>query len=1815
MGAGNFGVSPTSLINSAFINQANELEQRIVERDTNRKEIKRLGGTGAAYNQAESDYRTARAVNKQLNESITGMIDASTGLDDIKTKLQSIQSLVQGALDGNITDLDAAQESINEYVRDIQSIVSITEFKNQKVFGGNFETSTLKEIDVSNLSIDLKNTETGNAAPPSVLPSLPGAGSGLTFDRKFFGTTGQGYSDSYSFTGPQQTVAEAVSLSDVAMNSNYVAASRENAGGTTVFTDTIDRIGTDTLVNTTSGLPQYGSSVTALEGGGYVATWTSLTASADTFEVMGQVFDNSGNKVGGEITLSTNTADTQAGAEVAALEGGGFVAVWSSDHTGDSNVYAQRFDATGNKVGAETLVNTTTTNDQLSASVSGTSDGGFTVSWTSEDQNSGSNGIYAQRFNSSGVAQGSEFLVDTALIDQSSSQVLGLSNGNFLVAYNKGGTTANGDSSQGGVFGSLYDSNGNVLESNIRLNEVTIANQRDPVLTELSNGDIAVALESNGSMGNDIDGYGIELNIFNSNDLGKESFNFMDVNQTTFGDQRVDDIVALDNGEFVVSWTGDGLDEVFARRFDSNAVALDNEFSLSDNTTGDQKFSSLAVLSNGNLVATFDDNVIDGSSIGIAQSTFEVGYFNGTLSDGQVDLRAKDGTVLDTLSGADVGVYELGIVTEINENNILVSAGETGIYMQDVTGADLNATLGTLLKDTEANVINPFEMNGNKTLAGNIDIAMNDNYLAVSFYTDQDQSNVFVYDLNAADPSTALYDLSDTVGGDGSGNGGLDIALDGDRLIVGGVYSSPEAFATGREGGFAITYDLANNGQELTRFESDAPNWGDVGYGTEVAISGNVGIVNAGTETLLFDATTGASMGTINHSIGIGGSLDSRTVKDYQVKDGKLLASVGEGDQARIKAFDLSNNQEVASLELDNYLAASISDINFDFAGDEIVAYQTGVDGVDSYIYELDSQMNAVIDEDEFGEKVVMTDRYLAVASPGFDSATQANLGAINIYDRANGDLVASIENYEADFDFEINGDTLAMAYGSGVGLFDLANNGEMFPGGLGLGYQFGNFDTVEMTDDYIVVGNKDVDDPTSGFKDVTVYRNNGSFLDVVNTFQAYDGSTPDSSFGDSITIDGGRMIVGDNLNGNFSVFDIETGAIQANITGIDGRDSKVALSGDYAIITGANETETNYGDIAIYDISGGLGNETLLNTIERPVGSVNFGESIDVDGDKLIVGDSGFNGNAGAAFLYSIPSGALLDTIEADPAPTVDPVDPTPQAIGAEIRVNNSETGIQAESAITTLNNGNYVVSWQDQDDSNFYAQIYSAAGAEIGSELQINTSALTDTDSLEITATSGGGFAAVWQGENIVGSTRSYLQVFNSSGAKIGSESLLSSLEATRIGENSITELSDGSIIVAYTQDDYSGEQAALAQRYSAAGTKIGSSFLLSDSSIGDQNDVKVTALDNGGFAASWISTSGAVKELQARTFDSSMNKTGFETTVYNTSSNLINGDIEALDNGDYVLAWRQGPDFNSTIFTQRYTSTGTTVFSEFEVSTGQEPDAGFVTGTNINVLANGNYMVSWNTNVIDGDANGISAQVFDTNDDSRIGSVFQVNTSTAGDQASADIAVLNDGTFVASYTGEDADGSGIFTQKFQVPEISAQVPLDNFSYFGRDVAINGDAVAVGAVRGVDDNTLEQAGYVSLYDYSDGGGSENPYDTNPEAQVTSGLDINIFSQANGSFAAGAFTSLADISISETTASVGGLSDLATYEDIFSLDQMIANIDAKNAQVTNTVNELTSFADQAQNFENLYKDVVDLYAQYLPVQGASANTALNLLP
>ena len=213
--------------------------------------------------------------------------------------------------------------------------------------------------------------------------------------------------------------------------------------------------GSEFQINTFTVGIQERPAVSADANGNFTVVWDSAGQDGSSYGIFGQRFNASGALQGGEFSVNTYTTSVQLDARVASDANGNFVVVWGSNQQDGSSlgVFAQRFDATGATQGSEFRVNTYTSNSQALPTVTSDANGNFVVVWDSNGQDGSLRGIFGRRFNSSGVAQGNEFRVNTYTTNsQSYPAVASNTDGDFVVVW----ASSAQDGSSDGVFGQRY---------------------------------------------------------------------------------------------------------------------------------------------------------------------------------------------------------------------------------------------------------------------------------------------------------------------------------------------------------------------------------------------------------------------------------------------------------------------------------------------------------------------------------------------------------------------------------------------------------------------------------------------------------------------------------------------------------------------------------------------------------------------------------------------------------------------------------------------------------------------------------------------------------------------------------------------------------------------------------------------------------------------------------------------------------------------------------------------------------------------------------------------------------------------------------------------------------------------------------------------------------------------------------------------------------------------------------------------------------------------------------------------------------------
>ena len=327
-------------------------------------------------------------------------------------------------------------------------------------------------------------------------------------------------------------------------------------------------LGPDFRVNTFTTGAQSNPAVAMDDAGNFVVAWTSVDQDGSLSGVFAQRFDAGGNAQGGEFRVNTLTTHEQDLPRLAMDADGDFVIAWESfaqvgDGDGDG-VFARRFDAAGNPLGDEFLVNTHTTNHQFNAVPAMDDDGDFVVAWISNGQDGSAYGIYAQRYNAAGAPQGSEFRANAHTIsDQAYPSVAMDGDGDFVIAW----SSYVQDGSNWGAYFQRYDAAGAAQGPETRANTFTTGAQFLPVAA-------------------------------------------MD-----------------DAGNFVIAWNGRGAlasSEVWARQYDAAGAPLADEAQVNTHAPNNQHFAAVAMDADGDFVVAWASQYQDGEGYGIFGQRYAV---------------------------------------------------------------------------------------------------------------------------------------------------------------------------------------------------------------------------------------------------------------------------------------------------------------------------------------------------------------------------------------------------------------------------------------------------------------------------------------------------------------------------------------------------------------------------------------------------------------------------------------------------------------------------------------------------------------------------------------------------------------------------------------------------------------------------------------------------------------------------------------------------------------------------------------------------------------------------------------------------------------------------------------------------------------------------------------------------------------------------------------------------------------------------------------------------------------------------------------
>ncbi|MBL1140945.1 MAG: hypothetical protein HND53_02840 [Proteobacteria bacterium] len=591
-------------------------------------------------------------------------------------------------------------------------------------------------------------------------------------------------------TAGEQTHPGVITLSDDSwvalwLNNNSLVGQRFSKDGTS--------LGSEFNINGNIEVSDFIYNATALTGGGFVVTWQS-TGAVTSDDIFAQRFDVNGVKIGTEFIINTNTADIQTSIDIAGLPDGGFIAVWMTEHEGgattESEIAGQRFDANGVKVGNEFEVNTFSFDNQDMPKVAVQTDGSFAIVWESNDHNRP---------------------ISVELQDETP------------------------------LSARFYDNQGNALTGEIPLSVAIQPSQMiSPEVVALSGDDYMVTWIYSSATEN------IYGQRFNSSGISQGQAILLNSDFELFG--RDYSVVADSNNGFIVSWNsfadqGDDQDDlaVIAARFNDQGQVT--TFLVNELVDNNQQRPSINLLSDGGLVAVWQTSSSSSGDLdgGIAARLFPAAANNAFL----IDVLAND-TDLDP--DDDVSNFSLDTVTLQGnkgsvsiENNQLkfdpgndftdLIAGDVATVLVDYTMSDdsgeiSNSTLSLTIRGTE--VVGTISLsqevifeNGGQAVASAGDVN-GDGFDDVLIQGNQTQGSYLVFGQQEQLNST--FDLTNLNGNNGvhfssslainSIKSAGDVNGDGfDDVIIGmssDLNPGQSAVLFGHESGFSSDIDLNN---------------------------------------------------------------------------------------------------------------------------------------------------------------------------------------------------------------------------------------------------------------------------------------------------------------------------------------------------------------------------------------------------------------------------------------------------------------------------------------------------------------------------------------------------------------------------------------------------------------------------------------------------------------------------------------------------------------------------------------------------------------------------------------------------------------------------------------------------------------------------------------------------------------------------------------------------------------------------------------------------------------------------------------------
>lgn len=328
------------------------------------------------------------------------------------------------------------------------------------------------------------------------------------------------------------------------------------------------------------------------------------------------------------------------------------------------------------------------------------------------------------------------------------------------------------------------------------------------------------------------------------------------------------------------------------------------------------------------------------------------------------------------------------------------------------------------------------------------------------------------------------------------------------------------------------------------------------------------------------------------------------------------------------------------------------------------------------------------------------------------------------------------------------------------------------------------------------------------------------------------------------------------------------------------------------------------------------------------------------------------------------------------------------------EIPYTGSPTNMAGDPSITTLSNGNIVVTWDEENSADdVVGTILDSSGNVVKGEFVIET--LDGQTAPVVTALTGGGFVVVTEGTSDI-----EIKIYDNDGNSLGSYQNVAAISG-EFSEPDIIGLADGGFAVSYTAIEAGrngGQSEVYVSVYDADGTLRNQDVLVG--TFGTNNQSAMAALNNGNFAVVYTDDGWGSSGLTLHILDADGNATGIysitnDYTRVDTDGVIVESDpvITVLEN-DYILVqWTQETTgSNRDILARLFDEDGNALSDVKSITSSGTDDF----DSTIALLEGGKFVSAWTDTFSDDDGDRISA------------SIKSVVRITTGDDTSEDLTL---------------------------------------------------------------------------------------------------------------------------------------------------------------------------------------------------------------